>query len=50
MRPGALDIAYRQQVRAWPAEAIPLPPLPRTDMAWDETGVTLVVGRQRLAW
>jgi hypothetical protein len=50
LRRGALDLAYAQQFGHWPAEAKPLPPLPAAEMAWDEAGATLVVGRQRAAW
>jgi len=50
LRRGALDLAYAQQFPRWPAQAKPLPAPPATDMAWDEAGATLVVGRRRLAW
>ncbi len=50
LRNGALDLAYAQQFGRWPSEAKPLPPLPAIDMAWDEAGATLVVGRQHTAW
>lgn len=48
--PGALALAYAEELPAWPASAKPLPPMPATDMAWDRAGTTAVVGDQSLSW
>jgi hypothetical protein len=47
---GGLAIAYGQQFPAWPAQASPLPAMPRNAMAWDRSGVTEVVGERRVSW
>jgi hypothetical protein len=48
--PGKLTVGYSATIEHWPAGVAPLPPLPRTLMAFDVSGSTFVEGTRRFSW
>ena len=46
--PGVLSLRWAQYLPGWPAGTKALPTMPKTVMAWDLAGSTVVVGSQRV--